>query len=941
MNFIALFFILTTSVFASSQFVLKAVNVECPESLICTQRTTRLKNLVGEYRSLVHLKNTLKVMASDGGYQSFDYKLIREKNEFQLDINFKMKPLIKEIHIGFVESNLDHDPNQLISLKEGDFFETQKLKANLLSMKKRLEEYGFPNNTHTLNVVENKDEVKIYIGINLGKPLVFKGIVTDSKSSYIQKFLVNKFRTMYNKPFDLNQFKLYLDASQKELFSYGYYLINLEVEPKVKNRNRVFLDIRVSNEQLYAFDFKDLVEEDRATLHALVVDLFKKHKRPLTDANLKNAFREHYQKKALLNAEVKIEISEFLNMYKEVVQLYRIFFHENKKTRLSDVSFFGHSFFSKNKLTKMFDKEAFELASLRFYDKEYFSYFQDYLKTEYVTQGFVQARIGDPVVVMDLDKKSASVEYNIVEGVRAFIKKIEFSGLDREMEGQVLDVMSNQVGKPFNPISMMEDIRKVTSFLQENGYYYAEVLNSNDNELVQYSKSGSEVFIHFKIDTGPIVRLNRVLYLGNDKTRRKVIRKKVAIEHGELITPSRTREIEGALSATGLFNTVSVSPLKHNSKNAATDLVVKVVEREYGLLELAPGYRTDLGVKLTATATYQNIGGYNRALTLKSTLNQRIDNLTLDPERRDDTKKLLEHNTSVTFSQGDVFDSEVDVSASTAYQTKRFYAFDANIFRVNGTLSRDLSRYVSTSLRYQYEDIKQYSATEEIDNGTFVIGAIIPSVTFDFRDNQVNPLKGAYFNLSTEFANPYFLSQKEPDLTINYYKLISRNRFYIPFKNGTVAISMVGGVQENLARDMIDNNGQEQTAGYIPNIKVFRLTGMDIIRGFTDEEMNRLPDGTDMSKARVDNRAYMLNFKLEPRYFINDNFIAGVFYDAGRVFLNRVELGELRDSVGVTFKILTPVGTLDFDYGIKLLRKTNANGSLEDPGRFHVSIGFF
>ncbi|WPU65549.1 BamA/TamA family outer membrane protein [Peredibacter starrii] len=132
-----------------------------------------------------------------------------------------------------------------------------------------------------------------------------------------------------------------------------------------------------------------------------------------------------------------------------------------------------------------------------------------------------------------------------------------------------------------------------------------------------------------------------------------------------------------------------------------------------------------------------------------------------------------------------------------------------------------------------------------------------------------------------------------------------------------------------------------QTAGYIPNIKVFRLTGMDIIRGFSDEEANRLPNGNDISEERIDNRAYLANFKFEPRYFINDALMAGVFYDAGRVFVNRVDLGDLRDSVGVTFKIITPVGTLDFDYGIKLLRERNKDGSLEDPGRFHVSIGFF
>src|SRR5690606_26631952 len=150
---------------------------------------------------------------------------------------------------------------------------------------------------------------------------------------------------------------------------------------------------------------------------------------------------------------------------------------------------------------------------------------------------------------------------------------------------------------------------------------------------------------------------------------------------------------------------------------------------------------------------------------------------------------------------------------------------------------------------------------EDLDNGSFRIGAITPSLTFDWRNSQVNPTSGAFFNMSVEYANPYFLSQEKEDLMINHYKLISRNRFYVPFKNGTVAISLVGGVQENLARDLIDNNGTEQTEGYIPNIKVFRLTGMYIIRGFTDEEMNKLSDGTDISKARIDNRAYMLNFK--------------------------------------------------------------------------------
>lgn len=937
-----IFILLISSVlsFASTNFTLSEVKVDCPPSDTCTQRKSRFTNLIGDYRSLLHLKETLRVMASDGGYQHLSYELNKDGENYSLNINFKLKPVIKELNIGFTDRNIEYDPLQLFTLREGEFFETQKLKFSMENLTKRLEGLGYPDSTHSYEVIKKNEKVIINVVITLGEPRMFKSISSDSKSAYVKMHLDNKFLNFYNKPFDIAKTKTLLDEAQKELFSYGYYLIGLDFNPVIKNK-RVSLKIKVSNEKLFAFDFKNLQPERREEVHELLIDQFRKYKRVLNEVTIRNALNEYFRNKALLRSTFTIQISEFKNNYDEFLRLYRIHFNEVDKTRLKEVVFNGNVFLKTSKLERMFKKEAFELASLNYYDYEYFAYFQDFLRTHYIKQGFVQARVMDPIITLDNDKKESRVEYNIQEGPRAFVRNITFDGLPEGFKDKILNSFDNKKGNPFNPVLMVEDIRKVATILQEAGYYYAEVLNANDNDLVHYTKTGTDVDIRFKIAAGPVVKLNRILYLGNDKTRKKVIWKKILLEEGDIITPSKTREIESALSATGLFNSVSVTPLKHNSKNTATDLIVKVVEREYGLVEIAPGYRTDLGIKLTGTLSYQNIGGYNRSVTLRSQLNQRLSDRSLDPERRKESKQILEHNTSISFNQGDIFDSLIDLGAGVAYQTRRFYSFDANILRLNSTLTRDLTKRLSASLRYQYEDITQYNATQEIDNGSFQIGAITPSLTYDLRNSQVNPTKGAFFNASTEFANPYFLSQKERDLTIDYYKFISRNRFYIPFTNGTFAISMVGGIQENLARDKQIVDGEAQTKGYIPNIKVFRLTGTDIVRGFSDEEMNRLPDNNDISEVRVDNRAYLVNLKLEPRYFINDNLMAGIFYDAGRVFVNQVDFGELRDSVGVTFKILTPVGTLDFDYGIKLLRKKDANGNLEDPGRFHVSIGFF
>ena len=185
------------------------------------------------------------------------------------------------------------------------------------------------------------------------------------------------------------------------------------------------------------------------------------------------------------------------------------------------------------------------------------------------------------------------------------------------------------------------------------------------------------------------------------------------------------------------------------------------------------------------------------------------------------------------------------------------------------------NRWFSTSLRYQFERIVQFDATEEKDNDNFSIGGLTPTLTFDFRDDVINPRKGAFFTLSSEWANKYFGSMHEKDLEVNFVKVISRNRFYYPVGDFTLALSIAAGYQKNFAEDVLKDangnvllnaNGQPRTRGYIPSIKVFRLDGYDEIRGYDQGEINRLIDGTPIGEVIVQKEAYFTALKFEPRY---------------------------------------------------------------------------
>lgn len=953
-----LFTLLISQAFAAGELTVTGVTVQCPESDSCRERTARFKTLTGEYRSLVHLKNTLRVMASDGGYQTFTYQLLQQQKETILDISFELKPIIKEVSVGFTDRSVEADPGQLLTLKEGEYFESQRLRESISILQKRLEGLGFPHNNPVFEVIEKNEGVNINVAVTLGQPMIFKNIKTNTGSTFIAEFLTKKFYNLYNKPFELNRFKIYLDSAQRELFSYGYYLLTLDFNPIIKN-NRVTLDIKVQNDKLYAIDLKNHKLEDRSVLQALIVDLFRKYKRPLSDSVIKQGIIDHYQNRGMLNVGVKVETSQFKNMYQEVATLYRISLTESPKTRMTDVNFIGNAFYNAKNLRKFFDKEAFELASVGFYDREYLTSFVDLLRTRYIKAGFVQVKIQGPVTTFAQNNEEVSVDYTIQEGQRAFVRSIIFDGLPPEYEEEMLEKMTNQVGKPFNPLSMMNDMKKITSALQEHGYYYAEISNATDDSSVGYSKTGTDVDISLQVNMGQMVRLNRLLFIGNNRTRKKVLMKKITLKEGDLITPSKTREIESSLSSMGLFSTVQVEPIRHASKSSSTDMLVRVSEREYGLVEVAPGYRTDLGPKLSTTFQYTNIGGMNRSVNLSAQINQRLNYSTLHPDRRKEAKSLLEYLLSASYTEGNIFNTDTAYTVGISQQRRRFYPFDADIQRISNTFSRVITKTTSASIRHQLEKINQWNAIDAEQNGDFRIGSLSPNFTWDLRNSQTLPTKGAFFNINSEFANPWLLSQNDKDLTFNYYKLVSRNRFYVPFKNGTVAISATVGMEENLEKSVVKENGVastyqpldenkqpiggpvERTKGFIPAIKAFRLSGMDLVRGYADDEINRVQDGRDISQVRIQNKAYMANFKLEPRYFINDTFMAGVFLDAGRVYVDEMDLGDLRSSMGVTFKFITPVGTLDFDYGIKTLRKRLPNGRLEDPGRFHVSIGFF
>ena len=89
-------------------------------------------------------------------------------------------------------------------------------------------------------------------------------------------------------------------------------------------------------------------------------------------------------------------------------------------------------------------------------------------------------------------------------------------------------------------------------------------------------------------------------------------------------------------SSFGIFSSATVTPFEIGKQNDDGSIPVDLAflkEEDSIQLILAPGYRTDIGVKLSTELKFSNFQGMNRNLIMKAQTNQRLDFNNLDSRR--------------------------------------------------------------------------------------------------------------------------------------------------------------------------------------------------------------------------------------------------------------------------------------------------------------------
>lgn len=887
----------------------------------------------------------MKALALD---KSINFFKVNVDSSGNLTILVEKKPSIRNLTI-VAPPELEEDQILKISqIQEGVFYNQDEVLEAKERLTYWLEERGFLNPFFDIQVEKvSKGDVNLKLNVGFKNKLVLKGISLKNEPNGLLKELIVPLKKAVGKPFSKVNFKLLLDNILNELKREGYLGTTIKMEEKIEGTS-VFVDLNVDLGKRLQFSFFGNKIFDKEALLITIKKSIEEGTTILRVEDLKAVVQKLYVSKGIYNTEIKLYRRDGKSIEGNDVVSYFFNIHEGKKVKLTKLSFKGNLALDLEDLKKVYYSSGSVLAGRDFLDESYLENFTAILKNFYLRRGYVFVEVSKPRILFSEQNDSAEVTYSIKERQQSLLSNIILDGVSKSYHQKILERMINKIGKPLNVIELESDLSRALDTLRELGFFYATITNLNDDNVVTYESNYTKSNLKLTFKTGKITVLDNVVLSGNKVTKDIVLLREVRLQRGDIITPERIKGIRDRINSLGLFAKVQVLPVVTNKlsedEENRTNLIVQVQEKKFGRGEIAPGYRTDIGAKLSFTLSRTNLLGMNDAGTFKLQLNRRFSLSQFDERRAAERNQKLEGIVSLNYRYPYLFNF-ADFSGGFSVQRRRFFSFDADILRVSPQITKQVNRYLGVSLKYQYEKIRQFDATEEKDRATFEIGSLTPGITLDFRDSPVSPRSGAYFGLNWEFANPYFGSQNDESIEINFSKVISRNRFYLPVgsKNFVLAFSLAAGLQENYADAEAGANadGSLRTKGYIPSIKVFRLDGFDIVRGYADNEINKLDDGQDITTQRVQGKAFFANFKFEPRYYVNDTFVLGPFFDAGRLFIDTFRPSDLRTSTGLTFKFLTPVGTLDFDYGMKLKRERFSNGTRETFGRFHLSIGYF
>lgn len=558
------------------------------------------------------------------------------------------------------------------------------------------------------------------------------------------------------------------------------------------------------------------------------------------------------------------------------------------------------------------------------FDKELFEQSVESMKTHYLSHGFWDFKIISEDFVKITGKQAVTINLVIEKGPQRYWAGMNIPGFkDLQAHSFFKKFSKPPKGKriPFDITWIVEQRSYILDYLQNQGYWYAEVepeLTIIPDTTLSEKATGEKiyVFVSWKIKQGKQVRFDRPIITGCSKASYQKILQHIPIKEGELWDRKKINLARKRLKQLDVFKVASVQSPQLSSHKSKKPVVVTVVDEDPLEIRLRLGYFFNSSNLLFKNQNTPKIGS---SFIIKNPTAQ-ADKITLTGDW-----SLFERKGLIDYQQPSPFNVNV-VANVNAYASKFIHpvqilgsgsAYEAELLGLSARVSDHFNDHYQWHISIGNEWTKITKVEGALNFAPELVGKMLPSffiqpnLTIDFLDDKINTTRGWITHIETKFAVPEKRGQA-------FAKVILEQSLFYP---------IIGNVV--LAGRIRAGHIFSQDFNKILPTERFFLGGPNSVRGYEPEALpplgteEKIIDGASKKIYTIQGGSTMLNGNIELRIPVYNAFGVTLFQDVGILsqsgFLGLKERWYPGSGFGLRYK--TPIGAIRFDIGWKWKRR--------------------
>lgn len=634
--------------------------------------------------------------------------------------------------------------------------------------------------------------------------------------------------------------------------------------------------------------------------------------------NIVRELRSQYAQQGRYDADV--QVSEIPRPNNRVDLAFT--FLEGHAAKVVNINLIGNSVFSDRDIRQAFAVKESSWSSILTRDDRYarerLAASLESLRSLYLNKGYVNFTINSAQLNLSADKKKVFVEVSVSEGQQYRFGQIRFLGTPLYRDEELRPLLTFKPGEQYSQ-ARVDAVRALLARKYGNsGYYFADI-----KAIPQINEAERTVDLNYFINPDKQVYVRRINFSGNNKTADEVLRREMRQLEAALASNEKIELSKQRLERTGYFKTVNLTTSRVPNTTDQIDINVQVEEQTSGTSTLAVGYSQSGGVTFQAGLDQINfLGTGNRV--------------------------------SLDLSRSETQDS-YNISTFNPYFTVDGISRGYNVYYRKTKLDNlNISNYVTDSLGggisfgYPLDETKNFSASLNVDDTTVKTGPYVAKAIQQFLQTH----DGKLLDATTGAYEGQYLSY---NLGLNW-TFNTLNRPVFPTSGQSHRVSLdVALPGSDLEYQRLSYDGQVvfplgerfalktyTTLGYghdLPFYKNFFAGGYGSVRGWRNNTLGpRSPSINSFDAYGVSTQPFeyqepiggnaLIELGAElvlPVPFRGDwtrqirpvLFAEGAqVYDTSRN--SKIDLGELRYSVGAGFTWITAIGPLSLSYAYPL-----------------------